>query len=356
MFVPLSRIRARRWALACLGALALMMASCGDGALVADSRDSLEDPDDDPNNAPDPAPNNAEEGDAGVAPDGGGEPDVGDPVEDASNSSDAADDAEGDPDLGQEEPIDCGELATCGRTCVDLQSDPTSCGFCGRTCVLPHAQAGCSAGECVLSSCDPGFFDVDGDLANGCEVEDLCTEGDACQTACGSQSVTACQDGVSVCEIPDEACNLVDDDCDGACDEGSLPGCRRGIHRAYGNGHVYSDDLNFASSDPYNLERQNYFHLYSETGPSLRPVFLCQKPGGKRLLTSETACEIGRAPERTIGFWSPTPQCGAVPLYRLYKADQDNHFYTISAPERDNARDNLGYVEQGIAGYVWTTP
>ncbi|MFT6397293.1 MAG: hypothetical protein ACJAYU_002039 [Bradymonadia bacterium] len=148
----------------------------------------------------------------------------------------------------------------------------------------------------------------------------------------------------------------MDDDCNGGCDEGAIAGCRTGVHRAHGNGHVFTDDLGFAGTAPYRVESANYFHLYSAAGPSLRPLFLCRKPSGKYLLSTQTACEIGVAPTRTVGYISAENQCGSVPLYRLYHSPSDNHFYTLSAAERDNARDALDYTEQGIAGYVWGAP
>lgn len=42
---------------------------------------------------------------------------------------------------------------------------------------------------------------------------------------------------------------------------------------------------------------------------------------------------------------------GTVPLYRLYK--NNDHFYTISASERDNAVANCGYAFEGTAGFVF---
>ena len=32
------------------------------------------------------------------------------------------------------------------------------------------------------------------------------------------------------------------------------------------------------------------------------------------------------------------------------------HFYTVSATERDNAINNLGFINEGTTGYVWTAP
>ena len=80
------------------------------------------------------------------------------------------------------------------------------------------------------------------------------------------------------------------------------------------------------------------------------------KGNGKRFLTPATDCEIGVAPELTVGFISMDDRCGSIALYRLLNAPADAHFYTTSAGERDNAVNNLGFVDQGIAGYVWPGP
>jgi hypothetical protein len=82
------------------------------------------------------------------------------------------------------------------------------------------------------------------------------------------------------------------------------------------------------------------------------------------------------------GLVYPAPRSGAVPLFRLFRisevrlpdppppdkgclpglrdplpipkfAKYGDHFYTIDAAERQNAIANLGYADEGIAGYVF---
>ena len=251
--------------------------------------------------------------------------------------------------------IDCGDKSQCGVLCVDFQSDPDNCGACGRTCVIPQATAGCSMGECEIESCDLGYYDQDQDVSNGCEFADNCVADEACMTSCQTTGTTACLEGVLSCTPPAEVCNASDDDCDGQCDEGSFSGCRNGVHRGYGNGHVYSDDISFVETSPYHVEFRNYFYLYTQSVPGTRPLFLCRKSDNKRLLTTRTDCEMNGAMERQIGFLSPTEICGAVPLYQLLHEPSNNHFYTVSASERDNATNNLSYTLLGIIGYVWSS-
>lgn len=270
-------------------------------------------------------------------------------------------------DLPIDQPIDrtpdsrpapqCGDLDTCGQLCVDLKKDPTNCGQCGRTCILPNAIAACVDGECAIGQCQGGYFDEDKDFKNGCESQNQCQADAPCMTVCGTQGSIQCQDNKAVCQVPAEQCNGRDDNCDNQCDEGAMNGCRRGIHRGRGNGHIYSDN----TGDLPVVESNNYFYLYQNDPQGnadvvFKPVYLCTKPGGKKFITQSTNCEINRGPDKQLGFWATSAACGAVPLYRLYHSEQNNHFFTTSAPERDNAVNNLGYRFERIAGYVWPKP
>ncbi|KAL4877002.1 hypothetical protein BJY04DRAFT_222504 [Aspergillus karnatakaensis] len=42
-----------------------------------------------------------------------------------------------------------------------------------------------------------------------------------------------------------------------------------------------------------------------------------------------------------------------VPLFRLYSQDALDHFYTVSAMERDATIGQFGYYDEGISGYVF---
>lgn len=77
----------------------------------------------------------------------------------------------------------------------DLQNDPLNCGSCGNVCSLPNAISGCVAGNCVITTCLPGFASNDNNAQNGCEY------------TCPVSPPTV------------ESCNGVDDDCNGIVDD-----------------------------------------------------------------------------------------------------------------------------------------
>ncbi len=132
----------------------------------------------------------------------------------------------------------------CGSDCVaDLMSDLNHCGKCDSACPTPdNVAVACKAGVCTIGACNQGFFDCDGDMANGCEsaVPCLCKPG-AMQSCYpgppNTQGVGACKAGTQQCNKAGTAwglcagfvvpvseqlfCNnMIDDDCNGKVDDG----------------------------------------------------------------------------------------------------------------------------------------
>ncbi|MGB0645892.1 MAG: hypothetical protein ACPGQS_01895, partial [Bradymonadia bacterium] len=281
------------------------------------------------------------------------EPDGTLPVDALQAESDVHLDDQGAPDVSRvdAEILECDTLTQCGQNCVETQSDPSHCGGCGRTCFFPNAEANCVNGQCQLGNCEVGFFNTDADDSNGCELADECIEGQLCVTSCDSEGSTVCESGLQECLPPAEVCNAQDDNCDDLCDEGGISGCRVSVARSFGSsGHAYHRDRRFLTDRGFNIESAEYFYVYTSPFRGMRPMFLCPKNNGKFFLASGTACEpVMRSPVAEIGFWSPQPLCGSIPLFSLYKADQDNHFYTTSPGERESVLANLGYEDRGIA-------
>lgn len=123
----------------------------------------------------------------------------------------------------------------CAGSCFDLSTDLDHCGTCDNACPTPqHAGIACSNG-CVVGQCDAGFFDCDGDTANGCESATQCVCNPGEQQACytgpvGTENVGQCKSGSRTCNatgdgygpcigqtLPDvEACgDGIDHDCNG---------------------------------------------------------------------------------------------------------------------------------------------
>ena len=84
----------------------------------------------------------------------------------------------------------------------DLQNDELNCGGCSIECNKPGAQTQCQAGSCAILGCFPGFNDRNGDITGPYATSD------GCEYLC-----FASNGGV-------EACDTLDNDCDGSTDEG----------------------------------------------------------------------------------------------------------------------------------------
>jgi hypothetical protein len=76
--------------------------------------------------------------------------------------------------------------------CETNINDVNRCGACNApACNLAHATAACPAGSCTVGSCNAGYFDCDGKAATGCECPGVdlgggaggCCPGNKCQTA-----------------------------------------------------------------------------------------------------------------------------------------------------------------------------
>ena len=80
-----------------------------------------------------------------------------------------------------------GAANPCG---ADLMTDLKNCGVCGNVCNIPNAFPECKGGFCVVQTCAPGWIDLDGQVANGCEY-----------------TCTLSNGGIEICDGLDNDCN-----------------------------------------------------------------------------------------------------------------------------------------------------
>lgn len=224
----------------------------------------------------------------------------------------------------------------------------SACGAGIQTCVT-GAWSMCTARTPTPETCNAFDDDCNSIVDDGLSR--------ACSTACGSGSETCSIGTWGSCTAPPvgtETCNLVDDDCNGTCDD--LGGCRVSVHRSASGAtgeHFYTTSRPEAACCGFTVESYDFYWLYAASNPAVQPFYRCVLSSGFHFYTTSSTCEgsPGSTMEGVMGYMARTAgDCGSTPLYRLARGN--DHFYTVSAGERDSAVAS-GYVSEGVAGYVW---
>ena len=106
---------------------------------------------------------------------------------------------------------DCDAIASNG--CETSLRTLTDCAACGTACSLAHAVASCASGSCNLSSCAAGYGNCNGSTGDGCEIQlNTLANCGGCGTACNLANATS-SCGTGTCAIV--SCNAGFANCDG---------------------------------------------------------------------------------------------------------------------------------------------
>ncbi len=248
----------------------------------------------------------------------------------------------------------CNGLDDDGDGTVDDGIPDLQCGIgaCAATVV------GCDGG--VPTQCFPGTPTTE--VCNG--IDDNCDgstdEGvtQSCDSACGPGTQTCAAGSFGACDAPPpaaESCNVADDDCNGQVDDG-VGGCRVDIHRWWHpvtGEHFYSTDVNEGNCCGFQLEFAGYFELYAAAQASTTGFYRCYQPGGFHHYTTDANCEGLAVNEGIMGYIGTADLPGSTELYRSYNPANGDHFFTTSADEHANVVGALGFVDEGVVGWVW---
>ncbi len=127
------------------------------------------------------------------------------------------------------------------------------------------------------------------------------------------------------------------------------------VHRADDalGGHHYAISLYELEVDAgLDVTAEGYFSLAPTQGPGTAPLYGCELGAGRRLLTTDPACEGLGASGGALGFIGASALAGTVPLHRLARGEPLDILYTTSPTERGAALAG-GFGYGGVDGHVW---
>lgn len=165
----------------------------------------------------------------------------------------------------------------------DLQTDANNCGTCGNKCsdLYPNSVGACMGATCSFAGCQPGYYNLDGIEANGCEY--------AC-TPMGA-----------------ETCNGKDDDCNGTPDDGALPGvndpcgvsdvgeCMLGIQACQNGGFVCKGNIDPATADLCDAKDNNCDGATDEGCPAVNATDTRLDVGANSAVGQATSTQLSAA-------------------------------------------------------------
>jgi hypothetical protein len=214
--------------------------------------------------------------------------------------------------------------------------------------------------------------------ADRCELDsfDPC-EGRSCGPAIGPCGATVS------CGTCPESCGLVDGWVGCSCDGGRRLAIDRLATDVQGGPdgwyHCYRPATPPVAGDPrspspcevfHGLQEAAAFYVYPDPGPAdsgLVPLYYCSA-NFRHFLTTDPTCkdlkQSNLVQTGVLGWIATDPVCGAVPLHRLHEYMLDNdRAYLVKETEIPFATSDPSgydqgkpYFEEGVIGYVWTTP
>jgi hypothetical protein len=100
--------------------------------------------------------------------------------------------------------------------CEQRLNTSSHCGQCGKACSVANASPNCGSGSCQIGNCNSGFANCDGDVTNGCEINQNSDAKNCggCNQACPNNF--SCQGGRCVC-TSDNNCSNGQVCCNGSC-------------------------------------------------------------------------------------------------------------------------------------------
>ncbi len=161
---------------------------------------------------------------------------------------------------------------------IDTSTDVNNCGECGMRCAPENAFPTCVGGVCGLDRCRTGYYDLDGDLATGCEYR------------CPRLTPSA----------DDSVCNAADDDCDGRVDEDvdfdadpdNCGGCGIDCRFAHASGACMAGTCALGACDP------SFYNINGSTTDGCE--YACTPTGAETCNSRDDNCD-GRTDEGDPG-------------------------------------------------------
>jgi len=149
------------------------------------------------------------------------------------------------------------------------------------------------------------------------------------------------------------------------------------VHRYYHEGvkdHFYTTDKEeIGTTIPGAVGKHGYkseglaFYIFTHHHLGLKPVYRYYKDNMKNHFYTANPDEIGTTEYRksgkngyvsegVLGYMSPVNFSGSIPVYRYYCNRDSDHFYTVNPEEIGTSQPGLtsqnGYTCEGILGYV----